>query len=400
MTFSALRTDRPSRKELGRVLMESGALSSDWAPSFAAIDRAAFLPDLMWPYDIPTRASVTVDKQTDPDAWYAATDSNIPIVTQWDDGAHLGPGPGTLSTSSSSMPSTVYSLLQDLGVEASMRVLDVGTGTGETAALLSHRLGPRNVTTIEVDAAVSAQARGRLHKLSLRPEIIVGDGSRGHPASAPYDRILATAGIRQLPAAWIKQSRPGGVILVPWGTLYGNADAMLRLMVKGETATGPFTRAVEFMKFRAQRGPVIRPADYLSAGPLEAADRTTTELTEQDFLTGQFTDLPFVLGLRVSQCRQAVADKRDGARPVWFYSLSDLSWACVMFRDGERHACVWQWGSRRLWDAVIDAYRWWKEQGSPSVTRFGLTVDTSGQRAWLDDPDGESWPILSSGTCC
>ncbi len=393
MTSAAPHTDRPGRIELGRVLLESGALSSDWMPSFSAVDRAAFLPDLMWPYDLSTRTSACVDKRADPVAWYAAADSNVPIVTQWDDGTHLGPGPGKLSTSSSSMPSTVFSLLQDLEVDAGMRVLDVGTGTGETAALLSHRLGERNVTSIDVDAVVAATARDRLLKLGLRPEVITGDGFKGYADAAPYDRILATVGLRQLPMEWIEQTRRGGVIQVPWGTPYTNGDAVVRLLVNGEEATGPFTRLVEFMKLRAQRGPAVRPADYLSAGPLEDADQTIVALAEEDFLTGQFTTLPFVLSLRVPHCRQAVAERRGRDRPVWFYSLTDTSWACVMFRDGQDHARVWQSGSRRLWDEVREAYDWWKERGSPDVTRFGLTISASGQRAWLDDPAKESWTI-------
>ncbi|MGW2956800.1 methyltransferase domain-containing protein [Streptomyces eurythermus] len=393
MTSATLCTDRPGRKELRRILAEIGALSSDWIPSFSAVDRAAFLPDVMWPYDMSTRSSVCVDRRATPDAWYAAADSNVPIVTQWDDGAHSGGDPGKLSTSSSSMPSTVFSLLRDLDVEAGMRVLDVGTGTGETAALLSHRLGQQNVTSIEVDTTVAATARDRLFKLGFCPEVVLGDGFHGYAAAAPFDRILATVGLRQLPMEWVAQTRRGGVILAPWGTSYGNADAVVRLVVDGETATGPFTRLVEFMKLRAQRGPVVRPADYLSAGPLEGADQSTVALAEENFLTGQFTDLPFVLGLRVPHCRQAVADKRGGERPVWFYSLIDTSWACVMFRDGQEHALVWQSGSRRLWDEVQDAYDWWRERGSPEVTRFGLTIDASGQRAWLDDPAKESWPV-------
>jgi protein-L-isoaspartate O-methyltransferase len=161
VSADGLRADRPGRKELGRALAQAGALSSDWAPTFAAVDRAAFLPDLIWPYDMRARESLAVDRRQDPDAWYDAADSDAPIVTQWDDGRHPGPGPAELSTSSSSMPAVVYSLLQDLEVEDGMRVLDVGTGTGETAGALTHRLGSGNVTTIEVDATVSATARDR-----------------------------------------------------------------------------------------------------------------------------------------------------------------------------------------------------------------------------------------------
>jgi hypothetical protein len=223
--------------------------------------------------------------------------------------------------------------------------------------------------------------------------VIVGDGIEGHSDAAPFDRILATAGVRTVPMAWIEQTRPGGVVLVPWGTPYSDADALVRLEVGERGATGSFTRSVEFMKLRAQRGGTVRHADHLSAGPFDDAERSTTDITEDEFVTGRFTDLPFVLGLRVPHCRQAVADKRDGERPVWFYGLSDLSWACVMFRDGARHASAWQSGPRRLWDEVTDAYRWWKDRGSPDVGRFGLTAGADGQRAWLDDPDNESWPL-------
>lgn len=333
-----------------------------------------------------------MDRRKDPDAWYAAADRNAPIVTQWDDGAHQGPAPGKLSTSSSSMPSVVHSLLQDLAVEDGMRVLDVGTGTGETAGVLTHRPGRRGVTTIEVDAAVSARACERLRGCGLYPEVVVGDGFEGHPGGAPYDRVLATVGIRQVPMAWIEQTRPGGVILAPWGTAYSNTDAVVRLKVGGKTAAGPFTRPVEFMKLRAHRGSVVHHADHMSAGLLANAEKTTTSLTEEQFVTGRFADLPFVLGLRVPRCRQAVAARRGGARPVWFYGLSDLSWACVMFRDGEREAEVWQSGPRRLWEEVSGAHRWWRDRGSPDVTRFGLTITPRGRRAWLDDP-GESWPV-------
>lgn len=392
MTYDHQRMDRPGREKLGRVLMESGALSSDWASTFAAVDRAAFLPDLMWPYDMAARVSVTVDRREDPGAWLAAADSDVPIVTQWDDGAHPGPGPGTLSTSSSSMPSVVYALLQDLEVDDGMRVLEVGTGTGETAGALTHRLGPRNVTTIEVDESVSARARERLRRLNLDPEVIVGDGFEGHRGRAPYDRVLATVALRQLPMAWVRQTRPGGLILAPWGTVYGNVDAVVRLTVEGDSATGAFTRPVEFMKLRAQRGSPLPHTDYLSAGPLQDADETTSSLTEEEFVTGRFTDLPFMLGLRLPRCRHAVADKREGARPVWFYSLADMSWACVLFHDGDR-ARVWQWGPRRLWDEAVRAYEWWRDRGSPGLHRFGLTVSSSGQRVWLDNPSAESWPL-------
>ncbi|MEU5440396.1 DUF6879 family protein [Streptomyces griseofuscus] len=89
---------------------------------------------------------------------------------------------------------------------------------------------------------------------------------------------------------------------------------------------------------------------------------------------------------------RGVALRREGARPVWFYSLADMSWACVLFQDGDR-ARVWQWGPRRLWDEAVGAYEWWRDRGSLGLHRFGLTVSSSGQRVWLDNPSAESWPL-------
>lgn len=375
---------RPGREALGRALLEGRAMTADWAATFAAVDRVAFLPDLMWPFDTHTHVATPVHKAEEPDAWYAAADRDAPIVTQWDDGEHTGTESGRVSSSSSSMPSVVYALLQDLAVDDGMTVLDVGTGTGETAAALSHRCGSGGeVTTVEVDPAVSRHAGERLRAAGWHPAVIVGDGAEGHADRAPYDRVLATVGVRAIPGAWIEQTRPGGLIVAPWGTHFTHADAVARLTVHQGTATGRFTRPVEFMKLRSQR-PAL--PDHGAYDPTDGADASATDLTEAEFVTGPYSALPFVLGLRVPRCVQVVADKEDGARPVWFYGLGDRSWACVVFREDKPQARVWQAGPRRLWDEVEGAYRWWQAQGAPDQTRFGLTVTPDGHRVWLDDP--------------
>lgn len=383
---------RAGRGELGRLLLGTGAMGAGWAATFAAVDRADFLPDVMWPFGAAAGGCVAVDRGADPDGWYAAADSNVPIVTQWDDGRHTGREPGRVGTSSSSMPSVVYRMLGTLAAEGGQRVLDVGTGTGETAAALVHRCGPGRVTTIEVDPEVSLRARERLGTAGFHPEVVVGDGSKGYAQGAAYDRILATVGLREIPGAWVEQTRPGGLIVAPWGTHFSHADAVVALTVRGGEASGRFAYPAEFMKLRAQR--TARPAHAAAIGPdaFAGADTSATSLTEADIVTGAYSALPFALGLRVRDCVQAVADKRDGARPVWFYGLTDESWAAVMFRDGEGDARVWQSGPRRLWDEVESAYAWWADHARPDHARFGLTITPGGPRAWLDAPN-HSWPV-------
>ncbi|MET9292370.1 methyltransferase domain-containing protein [Streptomyces sp. NPDC003077] len=385
--------DRPGREALGRALTAGGALTPDWAPAFAAVPRSAFLPDLIWPFDMRTGRSTAVSKATAPTAWHRYADAeDAPIVTQWDDGQHPGPEPGREATSSLSMPSVVFRMLRDLDVRPTHRVLEIGTGTGWNAALLAHRAGKGNVTSIEIDETVAFTARTALDRFGAPVHVIHGDGALGHPAGAPYDRIIATCGLRSVPYAWVTQCRPGGIILAPWGTHYGAGDAVARLIVSedGKTASGGFTGPVEFMKLRAQRRPPVPHKDYVP-GSVSEGDESSTALTEDQFVGTRFSPLQFVLGLRIRDCAQVLADKRDGGRPVWLYGLTDRSWACAWFRDGAPTR-VWQSGARRLWEEAEEAYGWWVGHGRPGHGRFGLTVTGEGERVWVDEPS-RSWSL-------
>ncbi|MEV0175406.1 methyltransferase domain-containing protein [Streptomyces sp. NPDC050803] len=391
MTFTDLEE---GWSDLGRSLLERKAMTSDWAPPFAAVPRRDFLPEVMWPHDMDTGTTVTVDLRDDPGLWYSYANADVPIVTQWDDGT--SDEPGKAPTSSASMPSVVFRMLRDLDVQDGHRVLEVGTGTGWNAALLAHRLSPANVVSIEIDPVVADEARTRLARAGLPVLVLTRDGADGDVQGAPYHRIIATVGVRRIPPAWIDQTRLGGIIIAPWGTHYSHQDAIVRLKVAedGASASGMFTGPVEFMKLRDQRLPFAGHHAYAPRG-VGAAERGTTAVTAEDLLgsDGQFAASTFAAGLRVRDCYHRAADKRDGSRPVWFYGLADTSWACVMFRDGQDEAQVWQAGPRRLWDEVTAALDWWRAVGQPGHERFGLTVTAEGaQRAWLDDP-ADSWEV-------
>ncbi|WP_329564768.1 methyltransferase domain-containing protein [Kitasatospora sp. NBC_01266] len=354
--------------ELADRLRESGALSADWEEAFRALPRDSFTPARIY------HGGEWIDIETNPARWAEVAGSDLPLVTQ------LYAGTETPS-SSSSMPTVVATMLRHLAVADGMRVLEVGTGTGWTAGLLSHRLGADHVVTIEVDPKLATEARARLDALGLRPRVVVGDGMLGDPDGAPFQRVHLTAAVQRLPAALIEQTEPGGVILAPYGTAFCNG-ALARLTVAddGKSASGPFVADVAFMWVRDQRP---------DSGEFEIEDVRygRSEIDPAD--VADSTDAAFAIGLRMPGLfRQSVWASYDRFGTGRFEIWDGQSYAHCRLADWQGEHAVSQSGPRNLWDEVTAAREWWRRHDSPDLSRLGLTVTVAGEhRAWLDDPD-------------
>lgn len=348
-------------------LVKAGDLRDpQWIDAFRAVPRHAFIPDRV---RVGERA---IDRYEDPDAWMAACYADQAVVTQTDDGEPGGPG---VATSSASAPSVVAWMLHALDAADGHRVLEIGTGTGYNAALLAHRLGARNVTTIEIDERIADDARRALHHAGYTPIVVVGDGAAGDPDRAPYERLIATCAVRNIPRAWCAQVRPGGVIVTPW-TPGPGTGALLTLHTGHDgTATGRCGEDLAFMELRAQRRPLIRPPDLG-----ETAERVTK--TRLDPCSILFGDAAFAIRVRMPDARFGM-----GPDHLWAGRDRDGAWARIQLDDGgsgTRRAEIG--GPPSLWRALEDAWYWWADHDRPGPERFGVTVDTHGQHVWLDEP--------------
>jgi protein-L-isoaspartate(D-aspartate) O-methyltransferase len=115
-----------------------------------------------------------------------------------------------------SQPYVVAYMTEQLGVQPHHRVLEVGTGSGYQAAILS-RLAAR-VTTIERYRTLADTARTRLKALRYdNVDVIAGDGMEGAPDQAPFDRIMVTAAAETVPQALADQLAIGGIMVLPLG---------------------------------------------------------------------------------------------------------------------------------------------------------------------------------------
>jgi len=118
-----------------------------------------------------------------------------------------------------SQPSLVLKMTQNLGLETDSRVLEIGTGSGFQTALLAELA--KSVHTVERIEALSNKAKDRLDQEYSNIEFKSGDGSKGWKEFAPYDRIMVIAASKNTPEPLIEQLAPGGKMVIPVGTFFG-----------------------------------------------------------------------------------------------------------------------------------------------------------------------------------
>jgi protein-L-isoaspartate O-methyltransferase len=235
---------------------------AEWRDAFRAAAREHFIPPAAWAAPMTGGPGHWIDYTDDPTGWQAAVYSDTTIVTQVDDGASiLSPQTAQAkpATCSSTAPGLVASFLTLLEPSPGDRVLEVGTGTGWTAALLSAQVGDQRVTTVEVDPELARRAAANLRRAGYSPGLVTGDGAAGGDAHIPFDRMHVTCAVRRVPHSWVRQTRPGGVLVLPWSPT-GALGFRLRLTCHGGSAAGRLHGEAGFMLLRAQQPGYPPPA--------------------------------------------------------------------------------------------------------------------------------------------
>jgi len=227
-----IESNRPAPDELRQALVEKlrrdGVLRDEAVErALRAVPRHLFLPDA--PLE---------------DAY-----SDNAILTHEEDGMPI---------SSASQPAIVAIMLQQLGIEPGMRILEVGAGTGYNAALLAELTGPTgHVTTIDIGEEIAAEAREHLDLAGYgRVRVIVADGASGWPEDAPYDRIELTVGATDITPAWYEQLAEGGLLTLPlW---LGMSDASVAFRKRGGALYSESLAPCGFMRLRGSEKSAVR----------------------------------------------------------------------------------------------------------------------------------------------
>jgi protein-L-isoaspartate(D-aspartate) O-methyltransferase len=305
--------------------------------------------------------------------------------------SEAAPGQPPAPISSSSQPSLMAEILEDLCLEPGMRTLEIGTGTGYNAALLARLVG--RVISLEIDRRVLTEAEEHLQAFPDRDvELRHGDGRLGCPDEAPFDRILVTAASLDLEPALLAQLAEGGLLIAPLDVAPG-----LAYLVCGTCHDGVFegrlTRPAYFMPLRDE---IEERRDHApaSTGLLPAPDTLPSvtapwadwaERKASVSGPGLLPSLAFLGWLQgYTLGFQALANGRT------VYGVGDLV---------HGHAC---WLGLREWRVTglagrnlgVQLWRDFLDAGGPWPTEFHLrAVPLDGPMT--DDSDVESDPLLA-----
>ncbi|MET8631673.1 methyltransferase domain-containing protein [Streptomyces sp. NPDC004680] len=350
-TAAALRREFAAALDPGRT--------SAWTDAFAAVPRHAFVPT----YYNQDRAGTWHRIGPENPRYLKSVYSDHALTTQLDQQG--------FPTSSSSEPSVMLAMLEALDAHPGDTVLELGTGTGYNAALLCHRLGEANITTIDIDPTLTSAAAQRLADLDLHPFITTGDGARGWKDRAPYQRFLATAALRAIPTAFLEQAAPGAIIVAPIG--YGILRA---------TVTAPGHGTGWFLPIPAHFMPRRTPSVPPAFDQAREAEPTQTKTPPDDILDR----LRFPLSLALpghTTCSWRDEDGEVTAVGIWTEDGSTTT--------AHASGAVRQVGPRRLWDTVENLAETF--DGEPRRQDFHVNITPSRQTAWYQTSDGPSWEL-------
>lgn len=127
-----------------------------------------------------------------------------------------------------SQPTTVAIMLEALSLKETDRVLEIGAGSGYNATLIAAICKKGFVYSTEIIPELASFAKENLKKTNIKnAEVVLADGSFGYAEHEPYDKIISTAAVPEIPRAWVEQLKIGGIIVAPVGPVH--SQEMLKI---------------------------------------------------------------------------------------------------------------------------------------------------------------------------
>lgn len=295
-----------------------------------------------------------------------------------------------LIVSTISQPAMIVEMLQQLRVREGNRVLEIGTGSGYTTALLAALTGNSGcIATIDLEADLVEDARARFCALGIETvHAFVRDGALGDAQYAPYDRIVLTVCASDITTAWWEQLRPGGRIVLPLS--FGGVQKNIAFQEMQGTLQSDGIIDCGFLMLR---GPGL-PDERLER------DRIRTR-TEGDGVTrvlgGEYTERDLYAGLMLwialQDDRFCRLDRSEDPTPVVGLAAGD---SAAILRIGETSRIAHYGEPTDLAEMLADLITQWGAAGRPG--RRGMHVTAVRAGANVEKPLGTTFTLQRADT--
>lgn len=392
MTF----TEQQLRDRLADELQAEGSLRTpQWRSAVERVPRHQFIPDFF--RQVVTDAGV---------AWKPVTAEALPAsefmelayqnqtwVTQLNQDRRPADAGDVIATgdptSSSTLPGLVVAMLEDLKLADNDKVLEIGTGSGYSTALLCERVGSGNVVSVEADPRIAGSAAAAIRTAGYTPFLVTGDGLNGFADCAPYEKLIATCSVRSIPPAWITQTAPGGMILTTLsGWQYGSA--YVRITVSGDgIAHGTFLP--ETYSLMLARPHLPPPANLVGAGQLDSVKPRPAKITLDmlDSWTARFI-------AQLATPDAQIVTRKSGDGPMIDYLIDSKSQSVASVTPvGNSESQVRESGPLSLWGKIEESIISWQQTGFTPLSEFRIDINPESQRVYVTGHETLSWHLPS-----
>ncbi len=281
--------------------------------------------------------------------------------------SHRNPHP----TSSTSQPSLVAQMLEQLQLKPGMKVLEIGAGTGWNAALMGHIVGSKgHVYSIDIQADVARRARRHVRRLGAENvTIITADGGNGYRKGAPYDRIITTVSCPDVSPHWMDQLKEDGALLITLQDIPGESWCLMpRLWKRKDHLEGEVAGLPGFMELRGKYGmEVVLPEVAKERLTRARADRKPRKKTAPWICWNPGMRRWMGRGLLFFVTLEGMFVEPAGRQ--YILSCRDSESICI---TDEEHIEVY--GGEETYRAFEEVARKWIEVGAPRRSAYRMEV--------------------------
>ena len=281
----------------------------------------------------------------------------------------------------SSAPNIMATMLEALELEEGLKVLEIGTGSGYNAALLSAMVGSTGeVFTIERQDNAVKNVLKSLNRMEFsNVKVVCGDGSVGYSTFAPYHRIITTASIYDIPPSWLDQLCDGGIIVAPVWMAPGRMP-ILKLVKHSNELHGYFIGNSSFMHLQgvdgynprkwevnADKNPVI---STILNNPIREDMTPPAQVGDASHRAIQFGEFNMFVNLI-----------EDRAVHLLWPSMGKESWLSLWDPTCMSLVTIWVpdckigiYGNDSMYRRLNEIEEMWNQYGTPRISKFKVIV--------------------------